>query len=53
MRASNIGIHQRLAECAQLVGLVGLLLSSPAVAEIYPVRGVWVAPKPRFSYRTK
>jgi hypothetical protein len=25
------------------MGLVGLLLSSPAVADIYPVRGVWVA----------
>src|SRR5882672_1846915 len=43
MRTSATGIHKRLADCAQLMGLVGMLLSSPAVADIYPVRGVWVA----------
>lgn len=43
MRTSNIGIHKRLANCAQLIGLVVLLQSSPAVADVYPVRGVWVA----------
>ena len=44
MRTSNIGIHNRLAACAQLMVLVGLLLSSPAVADIYPIKGVWIAP---------
>ena len=48
MRTSNIGIHKPLAACAQLMSLVGLLLSSPAVADIYPVRGVWVAPNRDF-----
>ena len=48
MRTSNIGIHKRLADCAQLMGLVGLLLSSPAVADVYPIKGVWVAPNPDF-----
>ena len=48
MRTSTIGIHRRLAGCAQLMGLVGLLLSSPAVADIYPIKGVWVAPNPDF-----
>ena len=48
MRTSHIGIHKRLADCAQLMGLVGLLLSSPAVADIYPIKGVWVAPNPDF-----
>lgn len=43
MSTSNRGIHKRIANCTQLMGLVGLLLSSPAVADIYPVRGVWVA----------
>jgi hypothetical protein len=43
MRTSTSGIHKRLADCAQLISLVGLLLSSPAVADIYPVTGVWVA----------
>ena len=51
MRTSAIGIHKRLADCAQLMGLVGLLLSSPAVADIYPVKGVWVAPNPDFPIR--
>ena len=51
MRTSNIGIHRRLADCAQLIGLVGLLLSSPAVADIYPIKGVWVAPNPDFPIR--
>ena len=51
MRTSNIGIHKRLADCAQLMGLVGLLLSSPAVADIYPIKGVWVAPNPDFPIR--
>jgi hypothetical protein len=48
MRTSNTGIHKRLADCAQLIGLVGLLQSSPAVADIYPVRGVWVAQNHEF-----
>jgi hypothetical protein len=43
LSTSNMGIHKRIANCTQLIGLVGLLLSSPAVADIYPVRGVWVA----------
>jgi hypothetical protein len=30
------------------MGLVGLLLSSPAVADIYPIKGVWVAPNRDF-----
>jgi len=30
------------------MGLAGLLLSSPAVADIYPIRGVWVAPNRDF-----
>jgi hypothetical protein len=47
-KGSSIGINKRLADCARLMGLVGLLLSSPAVADIYPVRGVWVAPNPDF-----
>ena len=51
MRTSKIGIHRRLADCAQLIGLVGLLLSSPAVADIYPIKGVWVAPNPDFPIR--
>jgi hypothetical protein len=51
MRTSNIGIHKRLADCAQLMGLAGLLLSSPAVADIYPIKGVWVAPNPDFPIR--
>ena len=51
MRTSKIGIHKRLADCAQLMGLVGLLLSSPAVADIYPIKGVWVAPNPDFPSR--
>ena len=51
MRTSNIGIHNRLAACAQLMGLVGLLLSSPAAADIYPIKGVWVAPNSDFPVR--
>ena len=51
MRTSNIGIHKPLAACAQLMGLVGLLLSSPAVADIYPIKGVWIAPNPDFPVR--
>ena len=43
MRTSTIGIHKRLTDCAQLMGVVGLLLSSPAFADVYPIRGVWVA----------
>ena len=30
------------------MGLLSLLLSTPAVADIYPVRGVWVAPNRDF-----
>jgi hypothetical protein len=48
MRTSTFGIHKRLADCAQLMGLVAVLLSSPAVAEIYPIKGVWVAPNRDF-----
>jgi hypothetical protein len=51
MRTSNIGIHKRFAGFALLLGLVGLLLSSPAVADSYPVKGVWVAPNPDFPIR--
>ena len=51
MRTSNIGIHKPLAACAQLMSLVGLLLSSPAVADIYPIKGVWVAPNSDFPVR--
>ena len=51
MRTSNIGIHKRLANYAQLMGLFGLCLNSPAVADIYPIKGVWVAPNPDFPIR--
>ena len=51
MRTSNIGIHKRSANCAQLMGLLGLLLSSPAVADVYPIKGVWVAPNSDFPVR--
>jgi hypothetical protein len=51
MRTSNIGIHKRLAACVQLMVLVGLVLSSPAVADIYPIKGVWVAPNSDFPVR--
>ena len=51
MRTSNIVIHKRLAACAQLIGLAGLLLSSPAVADIYPIKGVWIAPNSDFPVR--
>jgi hypothetical protein len=33
------------------MGLAGLLLSSPAVADIYPIKGVWVASNPDFPIR--
>ena len=49
MRTLNTGIPRRLADFARLMGLVGLLLSSPAVADIYPIKGVWVAPNRDFS----
>ena len=52
MRTSYIGINRRLADCAQSMALVGLLLSSPAVADIYPIKGVWVAPNPDFPIRS-
>jgi hypothetical protein len=48
MRTSYTGINRRLADCAQSMALVGLLLGSPAVADIYPIKGVWVAPNPDF-----
>ncbi len=48
MRTSHIGIHKRIAECAQLLGFAGLLLSSPAAADIYPVNGIWVTLNPDF-----
>jgi hypothetical protein len=43
MRTSTIGVRKRLADYTQLLSVVGLLLTSPALADIYPVRGVWVA----------
>ena len=48
MRTSHIGIHKRIAECAQLLGFAGLLISSPAAADIYPVNGIWVTLNPDF-----
>ena len=42
------GIPSDWRTALKLMGLVGLLLSSPAVADIYPVRGVWVAPNRDF-----
>jgi hypothetical protein len=51
MRTSAIGIHKQLADCAQLMGLVCLLLSSPAFADNYPIKGVWIAPNPDFPIR--
>jgi hypothetical protein len=48
MRTSAIGIRKRLVDCAQLTVLMGLLLSSPAIADIYPISGVWVAPNSDF-----
>ena len=48
MRTSSTGINKRSAHYARLLGLVGLLLNSPAVADIYPVNGIWVAPNPDF-----
>ena len=48
MRTSYTGINRRLADCAQSMALVGLLLGSPAVADIYPIKGVWVALNPDF-----
>ena len=44
MRTSQMKIRKRIADSARLIGLVGLLLSSAAAADIYPVNGVWVAP---------
>ena len=52
MRTSKIGIRKRLADVACLAGLVGLLLSSTAAADIYPIKGVWVAPNPDFPIRS-
>jgi hypothetical protein len=51
MRTLNTEIPGRLAKCAQLMGFVGLLLTSPAVADTYPIKGVWVAPNPDFPIR--
>jgi hypothetical protein len=51
MRTSNVGIHKRLADGARLMGLVGLLFSSSAVADIFPMKGVWIAPNPDFPIR--
>ena len=34
------------------MALVGLLLGSPAVADIYPIKGVWIAPNPDFPIRS-
>jgi hypothetical protein len=39
VRHDDLWNSKRLAHCAQLMGLVGLLLSSPAVAAIYPIGG--------------
>jgi len=52
MRTSYTGINWRFADCAQSMALLGLLLSSPAVADIYPIKGVWVAPNPDFPIRS-
>jgi hypothetical protein len=43
MRTSAIGIHKRFRDCAQLMVVAGLLQNSPAFADTYPIRGVWVA----------
>ena len=48
MRTSDIGSRKRLVDCAQLVSLVALLLSSPAAADFYPINGVWIATNPAF-----
>ena len=40
---TSIGIRKRLVDCTQLLSVVGLFLTSPALADIYPIRGVWVA----------
>jgi hypothetical protein len=42
------GFHERLADGARLIGMVCVLLSSPAVADIYPIKGVWVALNPDY-----
>ena len=52
MRTSCTGINRRLADCAQSMALVGLFLGSPAVADIYPIKRVWVAPNPDFPIRS-
>ena len=46
MRTSYTGINRRFADCAQSMALVGLFLGSPAVEDIYPIKGVWVAQIP-------
>lgn len=48
MGSSYFGAHKRLAECAGLFALVGLPLSSPAIADVYPVTGIWVTLDPNF-----
>ena len=42
------GPNKRSAVNSRLGGLIGLLLSSAAAADGYPVNGVWVAPNPDF-----
>jgi hypothetical protein len=32
--------HKRLTDCIQLLGVAGLFLSSPAFADVYPIKGV-------------
>jgi len=48
MRAPRPGFNKRSAVNSRLGGLLGLLLSSAAAADGYPVKGVWVAPNPDF-----
>lgn len=48
MRTSRISLRNRLAASAWLLGLVGSLVNPAAAADIYPVKGVWVAPNPDF-----
>jgi hypothetical protein len=48
----GIGIHIRSADWVRVLGLLVLLLSSPAAADVYPVNGIWVAPNPDFPIGT-
>ena len=49
MRASDKDADKRTADLALFVSLAWLFLGSlPAVADVYPVNGVWAAPHPEF-----